>query len=112
MILYSLRMDRVGLSAKNGWINSLDRVSIYFIQKDVQKFLQCGHNWATAFMRELEQFGLIERKRHGLGNPAIIYVKNFSSYKTICWKMWPGKLWNRLGAWRKFLPFSKKSFPE
>ncbi len=29
-------------------------------------------------MRELERFGLIERKRQGLGKPAIIYVKNFS----------------------------------
>uniref|UniRef100_UPI00259AED14 DUF6017 domain-containing protein n=1 Tax=uncultured Bacteroides sp. TaxID=162156 RepID=UPI00259AED14 len=42
------------------------------------KFLRCGHNRATAFMRELERFGLIERKRQGLGKPAIIYVKNFS----------------------------------
>ena len=53
---------------------------IYFVQKDVQKFLRCGHNRATAFMRELECFGLIERKRQGLGKPAMIYVKNFSGY--------------------------------
>lgn len=71
-------LDRVGLSVKNGWLDSLGRVFIYFVQKDVQKFLRCGHNRATAFMRELERFGLIERKRQGLGKPAIIYVKNFS----------------------------------
>ena len=76
--LYSLMLDRVGLSVKNGWLDSLGRVFIYFVQKDVQKFLRCGHNRATAFMRELERFGLIERKRQGLGKPAIIYVKNFS----------------------------------
>ncbi len=29
-------------------------------------------------MRELERCGLIERKRQGLGKPAMIYVKNFS----------------------------------
>ncbi len=76
--LYSLMLDRVGLSIKNGWMDNLGRVFIYFVQKDVQKFLRCGHNRATAFMRELERFGLIERKRQGLGKPAKIYVKNFS----------------------------------
>ena len=76
--LYSLMLDRVGLSVKNGWLESLGRVFIYFVQKDVQKFLRCGHNRATAFMRELERCGLIERKRQGLGKPAMIYVKNFS----------------------------------
>lgn len=76
--LYSLMLDRVGLSVKNGWMDSLGRVFIYFVQKDVQKLLRCGHNRATAFMRELERFGLIERKRQGLGKPAKIYVKNFS----------------------------------
>lgn len=76
--LYGLMLDRVGLSIKNGWMDSLGRVFIYFVQKDVQKLLRCGHNRATAFMRELERFGLIERKRQGLGKPAKIYVKNFS----------------------------------
>ena len=32
-------------------------------------------------MRELERFGFIERKRQGLGKPAMICVKNFSSCK-------------------------------
>lgn len=76
--LYGLMLDRVGLSVKNGWTDGLGRVFIYFVQKDVQKFLRCGHNRATAFMRELERFGLIKRKRQGLGKPAMIYVKNFS----------------------------------
>ena len=79
--LYSLMLDRVGLSVKNGWLDNLGRVFIYFVQKDVQKLLRCGHNRATAFMRELERFGLIERKRQGLGKPAMIYVKNISSCK-------------------------------
>lgn len=80
-ILYSLMLDRVGLSVKNGWLDSLGRVFIYFVQTDVQKLLRCGHNRATAFIRELERFGLIERKRQGLGKPAMIYVKNISSCK-------------------------------
>ena len=77
--LYGLMLDRVGLSARSGWVDDQGRVYIYFIQKDVQKHLRCGHNRATAFMRELERFGLIERKRQGLGKPIKIYVKNFAA---------------------------------
>lgn len=40
--LYGLMLDRVGLSVKNGWTDGLGRVFIYFVQKDVQKFLRCG----------------------------------------------------------------------
>ncbi len=77
--LYGLMLDRVGLSIQNGWADDQGRVYIYFIQKDVQKHLRCGHNRATSFMRELESFGLIERKRQGLGKPIKIYVKNFTA---------------------------------
>lgn len=76
--LYGLMLDRVGLSVQNGWRDPQGRVFIYFAQKDVQRLLRCGHNRATAFMRELEAAGLIERRRQGLGRPAKIYVKNLS----------------------------------
>ena len=79
--LYGLMLDRVGLSIQNGWADDQGRVYIYFVQTDVQKHLRCGHNLATTFMRELESFGLIERKRQGQGKPAKIYVKNFTASK-------------------------------
>lgn len=77
--LYGLMLDQVGLSIQNGWADEQGRVYIYFVQTDVQKHLRCGHNRATTIMRELESFGLIERKRQGLGKPAKIYVKNFTA---------------------------------
>ena len=40
--------------------------------------LGCADNKATKLFRELEKFGLIERKRRGLGKPNLIYVKNFA----------------------------------
>ena len=67
--LYGLMLDRVGLSARNGWVDGQGRVFIHFVQTDVQKRLRCGHNRATAFMRELERAGLIERKRQGRWRP-------------------------------------------
>ena len=77
--LYGLLLDRVGLSVQNRWADSKGRVYIYFVLKEVQKRLHCGHNKATKLLRELERYGLIERILQGLGKPAKIYVKNFSS---------------------------------
>ena len=34
---------------------------------------------AIKLLRELEKFGLIERKRRGQGKPSLVYVKNFSA---------------------------------
>lgn len=76
--LYGLLLDRVELSVKSGWTDEQGRVYIYFVQTEVQKRIRCGHNKATALMRELERFGLIERKRQGQGKPVKIYVKNLS----------------------------------
>ena len=77
--LYGLLLDRMSLSTRNGWLDGDGKVFIYFTQEDVQEYLGCGHNKATAFMRELEAIGLIERKKQGQGKPAKIYVKNFVS---------------------------------
>lgn len=38
-----------------------------------------GYKWLRDTARELEKFGLIERKRRGLGKPSLVYVKNFSA---------------------------------
>lgn len=77
--LYGLLLDRVGLSVRNRWADSKGRVYVYFVLEEVQKRLHCGHNKATKLLRELERYGLIERILQGLGKPAKIYVKNFSS---------------------------------
>ena len=50
---------------------------IFPVQK-VMDALGCADNKATKLFRELEKFGLIERKRRGLGKPNLIYVKNFA----------------------------------
>lgn len=40
--------------------------------------LSCSKPTCIKIMKELDSFGLIERKRKGLGKPDIIYVKNFA----------------------------------
>ena len=69
----------MSLSAQNGWLDEQGRVFIIFTIEDVKRSLCCADNKATKLLRELEEFGLIERKRRGLGRPSLVYVKNFSA---------------------------------
>ena len=69
----------MSLSVKNGWLDEKGRVFIIFTIADVKRALCCADNKATKLLRELEEFGLIERKRRGLGRPSLVYVKNFSA---------------------------------
>ena len=78
-VLYGLLLDRMGLSVKNGWMDSNQRVYIYFTQEDAMALMSCGKDKATKLLRELDKdgVGLIERKKQGQGRPTRIYVKNF-----------------------------------
>ena len=77
--LYGILLDRMSLSVKNGWLDEQNRVFILFTIEDVKRALCCADNKATKLLRELEKFGLIERKRRGQGKPSLVYVKNFSA---------------------------------
>ena len=77
--LYGILLDRMSLSVKNEWFDKKGRVFIIFTIEDVKRTLCCADNKAMKLFRELEKFGLIERKRRGQGKPCLVYVKNFSS---------------------------------
>ena len=81
-LLYSLLLDRVSLSHKNGWKDKQNRIYIIYPIAEVMEEMNCGKNKAVQLLDELEQkAGLIERKRQGLGKPNLIYVKSF--YRTV-----------------------------
>ena len=82
IVLYSMMLNRTSLSFRNGWIDENSRVYIYFTLEEVMKKLRCKTDKAVKVMAELDAdkgIGLIERKRQGLGKPAVVYVKNFMS---------------------------------
>lgn len=81
-IMYGMLLDRVGLSAENGWIDSLGRVYIIYTVAEARRALGCSEKKAVGVMKELEVLGLIEKKRRGMGKPNLIYVKNFLSELT------------------------------
>ena len=75
--VYGILLDRVSLSAKNGWSDEEGRVFVYMTVSSIEEAMGCAHQKACGLLSELEEFGLIERKRQGLGKPDRIYVKNF-----------------------------------
>ena len=77
--LYGILLDRMSLSAKNGWLDEQGRVYIIYTVREVQESLCCAEHKAVKLFRELEQIDLIERKRRGLGRPSLIYVKDFTT---------------------------------
>ena len=84
-LLYGLLLDRMSLSAKNGWYDEQGRVYIYYTLDEIQEDLNCGHDKATRMLVELDNgkngFGLIERVRQGQGRPTKIYVKRFTAHR-------------------------------
>ncbi|MBR5789401.1 MAG: replication initiator protein A [Lachnospiraceae bacterium] len=78
-LLYGILLDRMDLSKKNHWIDDTGRVYVFMTIKSVEEALGRCHQKAIRIMEELENIGLIERKRQGLCKPSKIYVKNFSA---------------------------------
>lgn len=76
-VLYGLLLDRMGLSMKNRWFDSENRVYIIYQIADIQEDLGISKNKAIDLLAALEKFGLVEKKRRGLGMPSLLYVKNF-----------------------------------
>ena len=76
-VLYAILLDRMSLSMKNGWLDKESKVFIIFTIDEIEETMNIGRNKAINIMKEIQDFGLIEKKRRGLGKPNIIYVKNF-----------------------------------
>lgn len=75
-VLYSVLLDRVGLSIKNQLIDTLGHVYIVFKQTDIMALFNCAKQKAQKLFKELEVNNLIERKKQGCNLPDLIYVMN------------------------------------
>ena len=77
--LYGILLDRMSLSAKNGWLDEQGRVYIIYIVREVQESLCCAEHKAVKLFRELEDIDLIERKRRGPGSFLCYAIKKDSN---------------------------------
>ena len=80
-ILYGLLLDRVSLSRKQGWIDKESRVYVFFTIENIKKALNCANSKACAVLKELENLGLVEKKRQGFGKPTVLYVKDCTRFR-------------------------------
>lgn len=80
-LLYGMLLNRMGLSARNGWQDNAGRVYIYYTIKEVCESVACGRNKAMRLLAELDTgkgIGLIERVKQGQGRPDRIFVKRIT----------------------------------
>ena len=83
MILYGFLHEQVSLSRQNGWIDEDGRVYVLRTIQSMQKLLKnCSPDKARSALKNLIDFGLVEKKRRGQGKPDLLYVKNFVSKKS------------------------------
>ena len=83
-LLYGMLLDRMSLSARNGWHDDAGRVYIYYTVKEVSQDIDCGRNKAMRLLAELDTVkgvGLIERIKQGQGKPDKIFVKKISVHE-------------------------------
>lgn len=80
ILLYSLMLDRVNLSWQNGWFDQEtgDVYIIFTLEETLEKFKR-GKTFLSRARKSLQDLGLIEVERQGLGLPARIYVNDFST---------------------------------
>ena len=78
-ILYSLFLERTGLSRKNNWKDEKERVYIIYTIAEIMEDLNRCEQKALKCVKELRNMGLIKTVRQGLNKPNLIYVMNFST---------------------------------
>ena len=80
-ILYALLFDRAGISKENGYIEPDGTIRLYFTLEEAKKKLHRSRQVATRAFQELEQCGLIVRRKQGLGRPAVITLNIMAQAK-------------------------------
>ena len=76
-LMYGLFLDRNSLSQKNGWLDEKNRVYIIYTIEEIKNDLGCATEKVNKVLKELEEIGLIYRKRNGRGKANYIYVMDY-----------------------------------
>jgi len=74
MVFYAALIDRMSLSDRNDWRDDDGQIFILYSNKELCKTMNCSHETVTKRLRELEQFGLLKRKKRGQGKADVLYV--------------------------------------
>ena len=74
-LLYALLLDRATLSQANGWLDEGGRIYLVFPIEKIAAALDRSPMTVKNALSELEDAGLIERRRSGFSKPNRIYIK-------------------------------------
>ena len=75
-LVYILLLDRARLSQTNPqWQDETGRVFVYYTIPHLAEASGRGQTGVKAALGQLEEAGLIFRKRQGMGNPSRIYIR-------------------------------------
>ena len=78
-LLYAVLRDRMQLSKANNWIDADKRIYIIFSVEAIAQKIGVSVDKAVRLLKELEKFGLVEKKRRGQGMTSLLYIMNFAS---------------------------------
>ena len=78
IMLYTVLLDRLMLSAQNDWRDDNDEVFLRYSNRNLCELLHWSHDKVSRMMKELEAYRLIRRRKHGQGKPDDIYILPFS----------------------------------
>ena len=81
-ILYAFLLDRLSLSQKNHWIDDERNIYLIFTREEVQEKLNLSDKTATKAFKQLNNVGLVQEKRQGLGKPNLIYLGKIEHEET------------------------------
>lgn len=96
--IYSLLLNRLTLSQKNGWINEDNEVYLIYTREEASNMLNISYKKTIAAFKELIVNGLLFQKRQGRGYPNLLFVlkvtlddKNASDFSESYEDQQPGK---------------------
>lgn len=76
-ILYGLLLDKLGEASKNKWIDDENKVYVIYPITEIMDDMNVSKGKAVGSLSELEDIGLVEKHPRGMGQPSLLYVKNF-----------------------------------
>ena len=83
-VLYALLLDRAKLSRRNGWKDEKGQIYLIYPISNMAQDLGKSQTTIKKAMRELEDAGLLEKKRQGFCMPNILYIKIPQEGREIC----------------------------
>jgi predicted transcriptional regulator len=79
-LLYGMMLSRASLSATNpDFIDDNGNVYIIYTIEQIMESMRCARQTAVNMLKQLDDSGLIEKKRRGQGKPSLLYIKDFST---------------------------------